>query len=104
MSAFDAALANLDAACQSTFGVQVTYQPTNGNPVPGVSAIKNTAVDEAMSTQTHAVLFFTAGELAKLPASPIEGDGVILESVQYSVFQVLFDGQGGCHTGLRLRP
>jgi len=101
MAAFDSIAGGLVAACLSTFGEKVTYQP---NPPLGsaftLTAARRTPREREPGAEGSYVVLFV--RLSHFPAGPpANGDLVTVKGVAYKVYDIDNDGHGGVELTLR---
>lgn len=94
----------LDQACLKAFGVLATWQPQAGGlPLTLNGIFENPAMAEDYipgSTQgVNVVRFFV--RFADLTPSPQKGDTAVINGINYDVFDVLVDREGGAVLKLR---
>jgi hypothetical protein len=98
MSAWQAAVKDLDAAVLRTFGREVLYLPEAGS-VASIRAVFQPAREaEDASPGVYAVLFV---RLVDLPGAPVRGDEVEIGGVRYKVFDIEADAEGAAVLKLR---
>lgn len=98
MSAWQAAVKDLDAAVLRTFGREVLYLPEAGGQAPIRAVFQPAREAEEASPGVYAVLFL---RLADLPALPARGDAIEIGGVRYKVFDIEADAEGGAVLRLR---
>jgi hypothetical protein len=98
MSAWQAAVKDLDAAVVKTFGREVLYLPEAGGQAAIRAVFQPARESEDASPGVYAVLFV---RLADLPAAPVRGDEVEVGSVLYKVFDIEADSEGAAVLRLR---
>ncbi|MEJ5199678.1 MAG: hypothetical protein WHX53_12205 [Anaerolineae bacterium] len=98
MSAWQAAVKDLDAAILRTFGREVLYLPETGGAAAIRAVFQPAREAEGSSPGVYAVLF---ARLADLPGLPVRGDEVEIGSVRYKVFDIEADAEGGAVLRLR---
>jgi hypothetical protein len=98
MSGWEAAVSGLSAAVVDTFGREVAYLPEAGGQAFVRAMFQPARETEDASPGVYAVLFV---RLADLPAPPMRGDEVEIESTRYKVFDIEADAEGA--VVLRLR-
>jgi hypothetical protein len=101
MATFDSITGGLAAACLSTFGEQVTYQP---NPPLGaaftLTAARRTPREREPAAEGSYIVLFV--RLTDFPAgAPANGDQVTVKGVAYKVYAIDNDGHGGAELTLR---
>ncbi len=98
MSAWQAAVKDLDAAVLRTFGHEVLYLPESGGAAPIRAVFQPVREGEEASPGVCAVLFV---RLADLPAAPMRGDEVEIGGARYKVFDIEADAEGAAVLRLR---
>jgi hypothetical protein len=98
MSAWEAAVRNLDAAVVNTFGREVLYLPEVGGAAAVRAVFQPAREAEEASPGVYAVIFV---RLADLPAAPVRGDEVEIDGVRYKVFDIEADAEGAAVLRLR---
>ncbi len=98
MSAWAAAMQDLNAAVVGTFGREVLYLPESGGAVSLRAVFQPAREAEDSSPGVYAVLFL---RLADLPAAPVRGDEVETGGVRYKVFDIEADAEGAAVLRLR---
>ncbi|OSM07662.1 head-tail joining protein [Magnetofaba australis] len=109
------AVASLDAACQQTFGIQVTYIPSMANrpDLYGKSISLTGIFDDAREMVTlmggpgmEAVVPRPVLEIrsADLGFTPTEGDEVMVDGITYRILDVQPDGHGSIKLVLSRNP
>jgi len=101
MAAFDSIAGGLAAACLSTFGEKVTYQP---NPPLGtaftLTAARRTPREREPAAEGSYIVLFV--RLSDFPAGlPAKGDQVTVKGATYKVYAIDNDGHGGAELTLR---
>ena len=104
---FSSLVANVTATVQNTFSdFSVTVNPQSGGMPYTIQCVtKNPALEEdyvpGSSTGTTNLLLFV--QWAGLPVSPARGDTATVDSVNYDIFQIDVDREGGATLRLRRR-
>jgi hypothetical protein len=98
MSGWEAAVSDLNAAVVNTFGREVLYLPEAGGQALIRAVFQPAREAEDASPGVYAVLFV---RLADLPAAPVRGDEVEIDSVRYRVFDIEADAEGAAVLRLR---
>ena len=98
MADWTSLLDGLNSAVLGAFGREVTYLSQTGSQVTLRGIFENTREVQESSPGVYAVLFV---QLADLPQPPERGDEVVVEGVNYKVFDIEADTSGA--VVLRLR-
>jgi hypothetical protein len=97
---WDAVTGALNTACLATFGREVIYYPSVGDPVTITGIVDTGSRLEESAPGTYVVLFI---RLADLPQPPARGDEVEIDTATYKVFEIEADAAGGAKLALRLQ-
>jgi hypothetical protein len=98
MSGWEAAVRDLNAAVVQAFGREVVYLPEEGGTATVRAVFQPAREAEDASPGVYAVLFV---RLAGLPAAPVRGDEVEIDSTRYKVFDIEADAEGAAVLRLR---
>lgn len=96
--AFADSISRVDEACLRVFGREVTYLPEAGGQAAIRAVFQPAREAEDASPGVYAVLFV---RLPDLPAAPVRGDAVEIDSVRYKVFDIEADAEGAAVLRLR---
>jgi len=94
----------LNAACVSTFGEPVVYQPLASDPLnpPAPVSISGIVLKESEEEKVLAGRYMRLFvKVADLPTQPQRGDTVTVRGGEYTVFQVFIDAYQGAYLSLR---
>jgi hypothetical protein len=111
MSVYQTLVDNLDTLCISTFGVAAVHYPQTtpgdnvlwgGIPITGIfedPALAEDYIPGSLPPGVTVVRFFI--RLADLTVQPKKGDLLVINAVQYSVFDLDIDVEGSATLKLR---
>lgn len=88
----------LNASVLGAFGREVVYSPQTGPEVTFLAIFEETREAQETALGVYAVVFLRASDLA---APPENGDGVRVDGVPYTVFEIQADHAGGVYLRLR---
>lgn len=101
MSFFSDSVSALDASCLDSFGQEMTYRQaadlSNAITATGIEISAN----EREEQKTFRVVFFRAQDLG---VDPVRGDRVEIGSIEYTVFDINPDEEGGVFLTLQRNP
>lgn len=100
MALADLAFANLNAAVTAVFGDPTySYTTRDGTTFLLAGTLREPSILEAVSPMTHAYFFADQNAFVQPPA---KGDGLVVGSKSYTVYEVKADAGGGVTLSLQL--